>query len=71
MVRSERAGQAGLRRGDWVRLVVDDERVRAEAVGVGFRVPVTCPIPLSVAVRLIARGIPLVTRTAHGSGGDR
>ncbi len=71
MARSERAGQAGLRRVDWVRLLVDHEQVRAEAVGVGFRVPVTCPIPLSVAANLIALGIPLVTRTAHDPGVER
>jgi hypothetical protein len=52
----------GLRRVDWVRLVVDDDSVRAEAVGVGYRLPTTRPIPLSVAVALIAGGTPSVTR---------
>lgn len=53
----------GLRRVDWVRFVVDDDVVRAEAVGVGFRLPVSCPIPLAVAAALMAQGTPSVTRT--------
>jgi hypothetical protein len=66
---SETAGQVGLRRVglrrvDWVRLLVDDDEVRAEAVGVGFRLPTTCPIPLSLATELIAKGTPSVTRVA-------
>jgi hypothetical protein len=66
---SETAGQVGLRRVglrrvDWVRLLVDEDEVRAEAVGVGFRLPTTCPIPLSLATELIAMGTPSVTRVA-------
>ena len=56
------ASLVGLRRVDWVRLLVDDDHVGAEAVGVGFRLPTTCPIPMSVAARLIASGVPHVTR---------
>lgn len=56
------AALVGLRRVDWVRLLVDDDRVGAEAVGVGFRLPTTCPISLSVAARLIESGVPHVTR---------
>jgi hypothetical protein len=57
----------GLRRVDWVRLSVDDTRVGdtvvgAEAVGVGFRLPASCPISLAVAAELIASGVPCVTR---------
>ena len=59
---SSAASLVGLRRVDWVRLLVDDDHVGAEAVGVGFRLPTTCPIPMSVAARLIASGIPHVTR---------
>ena len=36
--------------------------VRAEAVGVGYRLPTTRPIPLSVAAALMAQGTPSVTR---------
>ena len=57
----------GLRRVDWVRLVVERHTVRAEAVGVGYRLPVTRSIPLSVAAALVAAGIPSVTRRV----GDR
>ncbi len=67
--------RAGLRRVDWVRLVVDHEHVQAEAVGIGFRLPVTRPISLSSAARLIASGTPHVTCSAgerhvreHGLG---
>ena len=55
-------GAAGLRRVDWVRFVVDHDAVRAEAVGVGYRLPATRPIPLSLAAALIAEGTPSVTR---------
>ena len=55
--------ETGLRRVDWVRLVVDDDSVRAEAVGVGYRLPTSRPIPLPVAAALIAGGTPSVTRT--------
>ena len=56
------AALVGLRRVDWVRLLVDDDHVGAEAVGVGFRLPTTCPISMSVAARLIESGVPHVTR---------
>jgi hypothetical protein len=56
------AALVGLRRVDWIRLLVDEDHVGAEAVGVGFRLPATCPIPMSVATRLIASGVPHVTR---------
>ena len=59
----------GLRRVDWVRLVVEHRTVRAEAIGVGYRLPVTCSIPLSVAAALVAGGIPSVTRRV-GDGPD-
>lgn len=59
----------GLRRVDWVRLVVEHHTVRAEAVGVGYRLPVTRSIPLSMAAALVAGGIPSVTRLV-GDGPD-
>jgi hypothetical protein len=55
------AGDTGLRRVDWVRLIVNHDHLRAEAVGVGFRFPAVCPIPLSTAASLIATGTPHVT----------
>ncbi len=63
--RQETPGAAGFRRVDWVRFVVEDRGVRAEAVGVGYRLPVSRPIPLSVAAELLAQGTPSVTRTVR------
>ena len=54
-------GGLGMRRIDCVRLVFDGERSRAEVVGVGYRLPVSRPIPLGVAGRLIASGTPHLT----------
>ena len=58
------ANRAGLRRVDWVRLSVDrsHSQVLAEAMGVGYRLPVARPVPLSVAADLIASGTPGVIR---------
>jgi hypothetical protein len=58
------AGRTGLSRVDWVRLIDDDGLLRAEVIGVGFRLPVTRPIPMSLAADLIAAGVPHVTRVA-------
>lgn len=52
-----------LHRVDFVRLLVKGDAVRAEAVGVGFRLPTTWAIPLTDAARSIAAGTPHVT---HG-----
>jgi hypothetical protein len=60
--RKDQGGAAGLRRVDWVRFVIDHDAVRAEAVGVGYRLPVARPISLSVAAALLAQGTPSVTR---------
>ena len=59
------ANRTGLRRVDWVRLVDEGGRFRAEVVGVGFRLPVTYRIPLSLASELIASGVPHVTRSVE------
>jgi hypothetical protein len=61
----------GLRRVDLVRLVVDHDQVRAEAVGVGYRLPAIRPIPLSVAAALMAEGTPSVTRRVVHSSADQ
>jgi len=61
--RQDNPGVAGLRRVDWVRFVVDHDAVRAEAVGVGYRLPTPRAIPLSVAAALLAQGTPSITRT--------
>jgi hypothetical protein len=72
----EQPGAAGLRRVDWVRFVVGADEVRAEAVGVGYRLPAARPIPLSVAAALLAQGTPSITRrldpgAAPGEPGSR
>jgi hypothetical protein len=62
------ADRTGLRRVDWVRLVDEGRRYRAEVVGVGFRLPVTRAIPLTLAADLIFSGVPHVTRTDEYTG---
>ena len=59
--------RTGLSRVDWVRLLDDGGCFRAEVVGVGFRLPVTRAIPLSLAAELIASGVPHVTRMASSA----
>jgi hypothetical protein len=61
------ASRTGLRRVDWVRLTEDEGRCRAEAVGVGFRLPAIRAIPLTLAADLIASGVPHVRRAAEFS----
>jgi hypothetical protein len=57
------AQRIGLRRVDWVRLMGDHDAVlKAEAIGMGFRLPVTRPITLGTAAELIASGTPYVGR---------
>jgi hypothetical protein len=58
---------SGLRRVDWVRLTLSLEGrpLRAEAVGVAFRLPVTCPISLATAAELVATGTPHATCVEH------
>jgi hypothetical protein len=58
------ASRTGLRRVDWVRLTEESGQFRAEVIGEGFRLPVTRPIPLSLAADLIAAGVPHLTRSA-------
>ena len=64
VTRGDAAVRTGLRRVDWVRLIEDGGRYRAEVVGVGFRLPSTRPISLALAAELIASGVPHVTRSA-------
>jgi hypothetical protein len=60
-------GRSGLRRVDWVRLGVDHGVLRAEAVGVGFRLPAVRQIPVATAAAMIAAGIPSVTHRSDGT----
>lgn len=54
--------RTGLRRIDWVRFIVSDDSVRAEVIGIGFQLPSTCPISLSLASELVGSGVPYVVR---------
>lgn len=51
-----------MRRVALVRIVTGPEGVRAEAVGTGHRLPTTRAIPLAMASRLVAGGVPVVQR---------
>jgi hypothetical protein len=53
-------GWTGLRHLQWVRVVVNGEATRAEAVGIGHRHPRTVPITLALAARLVGNGTPVV-----------
>lgn len=50
------ARELGFRRVDFIRLVVGDDVVRAEAVGVAHRLPVSRPIPIHVASACMRAG---------------
>jgi hypothetical protein len=67
MQRTPKTIVSPMRRIDYVRLIVDDVGTRAEVVGVGFRLPRTCPVPLSYAAQLISGGTPSVTRHLRSS----
>ena len=58
----------GLRRIHWVRVLVDGDNTRAEAIGMSHRRPATVPISLRMASRLAASGVPMVVR--HLAGAD-
>jgi hypothetical protein len=60
------AGPAPLRRVEWVRVTVDGQSVRAEAIGVGYRLPATCRISMAMAADLARQGVPLSLRTIDG-----
>ena len=55
-----------LRRVEWVRVTVDGRSVRAEAIGVGYRLPATCRISMAMAADLARQGVPLSVRTLDG-----
>jgi hypothetical protein len=59
----------GLRRVAWVQVMVDEhgEYTRAEAHGIGHRLPSTVPIPLSAAAALAAAGVPVLVRHVVGA----
>ncbi|HEX3946535.1 MAG TPA: hypothetical protein VHW47_02470 [Acidimicrobiales bacterium] len=58
-----------MRRVEWVRVVIEGSSIRAEAVGVGHRLPATCPISMETAATLVRQGTPLSVCTAGGTAG--
>ena len=52
----------GMRRIDWVRIVVSEEGTSCQAVGVADRLPIDRPITLGTATSLVGNGIPAVVR---------
>jgi hypothetical protein len=60
-----------LRRVNRVRVTVTDDAVRAEVEGVGHRRPVTLPVTLALASRLVRQGAPLCVRSALSTAGER
>ncbi len=57
---SPAAGRLGFRRLEYVRVVLHDGTVDAEAVGIVHRLPVALPISLATATRLVRDGVRLV-----------
>ncbi|HEX4082600.1 MAG TPA: hypothetical protein VHX40_06500 [Acidimicrobiales bacterium] len=57
---------APLRRVEWVRVTVEGRSVRAEAIGVGYRLPATCRISMAMAADLARQGVPLSVWTIDG-----
>lgn len=57
----------GFRHVTLVRAWVGDGSTRFEVDGIAHRLPVTRAVPAAVAARLVAAGVPLVTR--HGASG--
>ena len=67
---SDAVVRTGLRRVDWVRLIVDSDGagMAAQVEGVGYRSLVRRPVPLSLAHELIASGTPYVVRSLDPEG---
>lgn len=63
------ASAIGLRRIDQVRITRTDSGVRCEVDGVGHRLPTTTPVPVGVAVRLVAAGAPHQLHDLRSGGG--
>lgn len=62
------AAGLGMRRVDWVRILVAGGTVRCDAQGVGHRLPCRRPLSLGAALALRAVGVPTIIR--RESAGD-
>jgi hypothetical protein len=67
-IAAPRRADLGFRRIDFVRLTVDHDGVRAQAAGIGHRLPREVPISLRSATRLIESGVPVVVHHTERSG---
>jgi len=66
------AAALGMRHISWIDIIVDDAGARAQAHGVGHRLPRVIPLSLAAAADLASEGTPLVMRRnpAVGHGGE-
>ncbi len=53
-----------MRRVSWVRIVLDDQGVHCQVLGVGHRLPNAHRVSLDTALALAAQGVPTVVRSA-------
>lgn len=60
--------ELGLRRVRWVEITISDDGVRAQVSGLAHRLPITRPVTIGVANRLIRAGFPYVVRRSDRSG---
>lgn len=58
----------GMRRVDWVRILVAGSAVRCDAHGVGHRLPCRRPLSLGTALALRAVGVPTIIRSESAGG---
>lgn len=66
------AAALGMRHISWIDITVDEVGVRAQAHGVGHRLPRVIPVSLAAAADLASGGTPLVVHRHHavGHGGE-
>ena len=59
--------ELGMRRVRWVEISIGDGGVRAQVSGLAHRFPITRPVTIPVANRLIRAGVPYVVRRSDRS----
>ena len=55
----------GFRRVEFVRVLVDEDRITAEVTGITHRLPRTIRVPLHTAIALIDAGVPKRVEARH------
>ena len=58
----------GMRRVDWVRILISGTAVRCDVHGIGHRLPCRRPLSLDSALALRAAGVPTVIRMSSAYG---